>query len=72
MCGGEIKHAKRILLNITTGSEVGLGEMAGAAEIIEEVCAPEAQVIWGHIIDDEMSDNLQVTFIAGMDDKEQS
>ena len=69
MCGEEIKHAKRILLNITTGSEVSLSEMSDAAKIIEEVCAPDAQIIWGHIIDDEMGDDVKVTFIAGMDDK---
>lgn len=67
MCG-EVRNAKRVLINITTGSEVGLGEMSDAAGIIEEVCAPEAQVIWGHVIDDEMGNDFQVAFIAGMDD----
>lgn len=66
MCG-EVRNAKRVLINITTGSEVGLGEMSDAAGIIEEVCAPEAQVIWGHVIDDEMGNDFQVAFIAGMD-----
>ena len=69
MCGGEIKHAKRVLINITTGSEVLLNEMAYAAAIVEEACDPDAQIIWGHIIDDDMGDELQVTFIAGLDDK---
>lgn len=66
MCG-EVRNAKRVLINITTGSEVGLGEMSDAAGIIEEVCAPEAQVIWGHVIDDEMGNDFQVAFIAGID-----
>ena len=68
MCG-ELKNAKNILLNITTSSEVSLTEMADAAAIIQEEANPDIQSIWGHIIDDKMSDNLQVTFIAGMDDK---
>ena len=68
MCG-EIKQAKRVLLNITTGGAVSLSEMSDAAEIFEENTASDAQIIWGHIIDDEMGDNLQVVFIAGMNDK---
>ena len=69
MCREEIKKAKRVLLNITTGSEVSLSEMSYAAAIVEETCDPDAQIIWGHIIDDEMGNDLQVAFIAVMDDK---
>ena len=65
----ELKNAKRILLNITTGSEVSLSEMSDAAEIIKLAVAPYAQVIWGHVIDDDMGKDLQVTFIAGMGNK---
>ena len=68
MCGG-LNNAKRIVLNITTGREVSLSEMSDVAEIIEIACDSNAQVIWGHVIDDEMGDDLQVTFIAGMNDK---
>ena len=68
MCGEEIKQAKRILLNITTGTEVSLGEMSYAAAIIEEISL-EAQIIWGHIIDDKMGYDLQVFLIAGLGDK---
>ena len=56
----------------TTDSEIFLSEMANAAKILEENASPDAMVIWGHIIDDEMGNDVQVTFIAGMDDKEQS
>ena len=68
MCGEEIKKAKRVLINITTGTEVSLGEMSYAAAAIEEIYS-EAQIIWGHIIDDKMGYDLQVFLIAGLGDK---
>ena len=68
MCS-KLKNAKRILLNITTGNEIVLTEMAKAAEILEENASPDAMVIWGHIIDENLKDNMKFTFIAGMDDK---
>ena len=69
MCGEEIKKAKRILLNITTGSEVSLSEMANVAEILEENTSPDTAVIWGHVIDENFDNSVKVTFIAGIDDK---
>ena len=68
MCG-EVKNAKRVLLNVTAGCEVLLAEVSEAAEIIDEVATPDAQIIWGHIIDENMGSEVQVTLIAGMDDK---
>ena len=65
----EMKNVKRVLINITTGSEVLLEEMSDATEIIELAIAPDAQIIWGHVVDDDMGSGVQVTFIAGMDDK---
>ena len=67
--GDEMKNVKRILINITMGSEVSLEEMSDASEIIELAIAPDAQVIWGHVIDEDMGKDVQVTFITGMDDK---
>ncbi len=69
MCGEEIKQAKRILLNITTGNEVSLSEMSDAAGVVEETCDPDAQIIWGHVIDENLENSVKVTFIAGMEDK---
>ena len=68
MCG-KLKNAKRILLNVTTGSEISLNEMANAAELLEENASPDAMVIWGHIINENLKDSMKITFIAGMDDK---
>ena len=60
MYGKEINQAKRVLINITTGSEVSLSEMSDAASIFEEISS-QIQIIWGHVFDDEMGGDLQVT-----------
>ena len=59
-----VTGAKGILLNVTTGSEITLGEMSDAAQIIEETADPDAQVIWGHVIDESLGDKVHVTLIA--------
>ncbi|MBQ3403646.1 MAG: cell division protein FtsZ [Synergistaceae bacterium] len=56
--------AKGILLNVTTGTEILLGEMSDAAQIIEKTADPEAQVIWGHVIDETLGEKVHVTLIA--------
>ena len=59
-----IKNAKSLLLEIETGDEVTLVEMAQAAEIIEKIADPDAQVIWGHVINQEHGENFTVKIIA--------
>ncbi|MCR5346914.1 MAG: cell division protein FtsZ [Fretibacterium sp.] len=56
--------AKGILLNVTTGPDVTLMEMTRAAEVIKETADPEANVIWGHVIDEEVGESVHVTLIA--------
>ncbi len=59
-----VTGAKGILLNVSTGTEITLGEMSDAAAIIEETADTEAQVIWGHVIDDTLGEKVHVTLIA--------
>lgn len=59
-----VTGAKGILLNVSTGAEIMLGEMADAASIIEERADTEAQVIWGHVIDETLGEKVHVTLIA--------
>ena len=59
-----VTGAKGILLNVTTGTEITLGEMSDAAAIIEETADPDAQVIWGHVIDETLGEKVHVTLIA--------
>lgn len=59
-----VTGAKGILLNVTTGTEITLGEMSDAAKIIEETADIDAQVIWGHVIDESLGEKVHVTLIA--------
>lgn len=55
---------KNILLNITTGAEITLTEMAETAFMIEEIAEPDTQVIWGHVIDESVGESVKVTLIV--------
>ena len=59
-----IEGARGILLNIAGGSDLGLFEVNEAAEIIHGVAHPDANIIFGAVIDDEMGDEVRVTVIA--------
>src|SRR4051794_26289585 len=59
-----IEGARGILLNISGGSDLGLFEVNEAAEIIHGVAHPDANIIFGAVIDDEMGDEVRVTVIA--------
>ena len=60
----DLSGAKGMLLNVTTGPEITLGEMTEAAEIIQTTADPDAQVIWGHVIDENLGEKVHVTLIA--------
>ena len=59
-----VTGATGILLNVSTGPEITLQEMSEAASIIEETADLDAQVIWGHVIDESLGDKVRVTLIA--------
>jgi cell division protein FtsZ len=59
-----IEGARGILLNIAGGSDLGLFEVNEAAEIIHGVAHPDANIIFGAVIDDNMGDEVRVTVIA--------
>src|SRR5207302_181789 len=59
-----IEGARGILLNISGGSDLGLFEVNEAAEIIHGVAHPDANIIFGSVIDDSMGDEVRVTVIA--------
>src|ERR1700742_1310395 len=59
-----IEGARGILLNIAGGSDLGLFEVHEAAEIIHSVAHPDANIIFGAVIDDSMGDEVRVTVIA--------
>ncbi len=59
-----IEGARGILLNIAGGPDLGLFEVNEAAEIIHGVAHPDANIIFGSVIDEEMGDEVRVTVIA--------
>jgi cell division protein FtsZ len=59
-----IDGARGILFNISGGSDLGLFEVNEAAEIIHGVAHPDANIIFGAVIDDAMGDEVRVTVIA--------
>ena len=59
-----IEGARGVLLNISGGHDLTLHEVAEAARIISESVDPEANIISGMVIDEEMTDEMKVTVIA--------
>ncbi len=64
-----IDGAHGVLLSIQGGSDLGLFEINEAARLVQEVAHPEANIIFGAVIDDALGDEARVTVIAaGFDD----
>ena len=64
-----IDGARGILFNVTGGSDMTLFEVNESAAIIKETAHPDVNLIFGAVIDPEMSDELRVTVIAtGLED----
>ncbi|MGZ4678335.1 MAG: cell division protein FtsZ, partial [Acidimicrobiia bacterium] len=59
-----IEGARGILLNISGPSDLGLFEVNEAAEIISEAAHPDANIIFGAVIDDSLGDEVRITVIA--------
>ncbi|MFA5495810.1 MAG: cell division protein FtsZ [Porticoccaceae bacterium] len=59
-----LQGARGILVNITAGPSLSLGEFAEVGEIVEEFASDSATVVVGTAIDHEMGDELRVTVVA--------
>jgi cell division protein FtsZ len=59
-----IEGATGILLNVTGGPDIGLFEVNEAAEVVTGAADQNANVIFGAVIDDSISDEVRVTVIA--------
>jgi cell division protein FtsZ len=59
-----IEGARGLLINISGGADVTLNEINEAAEIITEGADPNAQILFGAVVDPSLDDCLQVTVIA--------
>jgi cell division protein FtsZ len=59
-----IAGAKRLLLVITGGSNLSMKEVQDAADVIQEMADPEANVIFGTAKDTKLEDEVKVTMVA--------
>ncbi len=59
-----IEGAKGVLLNITGGPNLGLLEVNEAAELVSQAADPDANIIFGAVIDENLKDELIITVIA--------
>ena len=67
-----IEGARGVIINITGGSDLGLQEINTAAELVQRSVDPEANIIWGSVIDESLGDEIVITVIAtGFDDVDQ-
>jgi cell division protein FtsZ len=59
-----IEGARGVVLNITGGSDMTLIEVSTAADTIYEVVDPNANIIFGAVIDPQMQGEMRITVIA--------
>ncbi|WP_293694803.1 cell division protein FtsZ [uncultured Agrococcus sp.] len=60
----KIDGAHGVLLSIQAGSNIGIMEIQEAASLVQEAVHPEANIIFGTVIDDTLGDEVRVTVIA--------
>ena len=60
----DLQGARGILVNITAGPDLQLGEFADVGDTIEEFASDNATVVVGTVIDPDMADDIRVTVVA--------
>ena len=66
-----IEGARGVIINITGGTNLGLHEVNTAAELIQRSVDPEANIIFGAVIDDSLDEDIVITVIATGFEKEE-
>jgi cell division protein FtsZ len=59
-----VEGAHGVLMNISGGSDLGLFEINEAAQLVADAAHPDANIIFGAVIDDALGDEVRVTVIA--------
>lgn len=62
--GVSIQGARNVLVNISSGSNIGLQETTTATKIIQQEAGEDAELILGTVLDESFEDELRVTVIA--------
>ena len=65
-----IEGARGVIINITGGSNLGLHEVNTAAELVQRSVDPEANIIFGAVIDESLDEDIVITVIATGFEKE--
>jgi len=65
----DLKGASGILVNITAGLDMSLGEFTEVGNIVEEYASDDATIVVGTVIDHDMADDIKVTVVATGFDK---
>ena len=66
-----IEGARGVIINITGGSNLGLHEVNTAAELVQRSVDPEANIIFGAVIDESLDEDIVITVIATGFEKEE-
>lgn len=68
-----IVGATGVLLNVTGGNDIGLFEINEAAAIVQEAADPDANIIFGAVVNENLKDELRITVIAtGFENKDKA
>ena len=65
-----ISGARKILINFTADANIVLEDIYRAADIIKEEAHPEADIIWGLLLDESLEDELRIAVIASCFDED--
>ena len=65
-----IEGARGVIINVTGGANLGLHEVNTAAELVQRSVDPEANIIFGAVIDETLDEDIVITVIATGFDKE--
>ena len=65
-----IEGARGVIINVTGGENLGLHEVNTAAELVQRSVDPEANIIFGAVIDKSLDEDIVITVIATGFDKE--
>ena len=60
----DLHGARGILVNVTAGPDLNIGEFTDVGNIVEEFASSAATVVVGTVIDEEMGEELKVTVVA--------
>ena len=69
-----MENARGVIISITGSEDIGLEEVELAASIVKEMAHPDANIIWGAQLDENLEDTIRVTVVAtglGDDKKEE-